>query len=538
MGLLAVSASTYSLPFMPIDARGLAMGGTGVASSRLAHAPAYNPSLLTQVQESDDFAILLPQIAVVVADDGAVIKTGNSIKEETTPKFDRLFESGNSNNFRSSLEGMKTASGELSTAISNVKSVTTPAQIQASKDELVDKNGKFKTSIDKLRTQIKVTNSITDELNAKLGDISGSPLRARAGIATAFAFPSKKMAFAVSVRNDAHLSAQVFFTQKDRNLLSAYGRAIDEYTEGAYALPESVDTIIKSLEAGSVPDSTKLETLKNSVNKTQSFDSSLVSTANGDVRILEGGKLSYAGQNPKFNSQLQIAALNILEIGLSAARIFDIENRLVSFGITPKVLSVNTFHYGTSMQNKTGSITDSRTSYVDGNIDLGASYRFGETSGWMAAVSIKNLIPSSYKTKDAIIRDKDGIEIDRISGPTLKISPQLRVGGSYENSWFMGTAELDITKNAPVAFEQATRYLSLGTEFNLYDHAQLRMGLRTNMSADDLVDQSVLSFGVGLSPSIVEMNLAVLANPSAINMTSLTELQGEFGLAFEMGLAF
>ena len=64
VAVTALSIQTaYAAPFMPMDARGLAMGNTGVASAKLAHAPAYNPSLLAQAGEKDDFALLLPPIA-------------------------------------------------------------------------------------------------------------------------------------------------------------------------------------------------------------------------------------------------------------------------------------------------------------------------------------------------------------------------------------------------------------------------------------------------------------------------------------------
>ena len=61
--------SAVAAPFMPMDARGLAMGNTGVASAQRAHAPAYNPSLHSQAHESDDFALMFPQIGVNVDDE-------------------------------------------------------------------------------------------------------------------------------------------------------------------------------------------------------------------------------------------------------------------------------------------------------------------------------------------------------------------------------------------------------------------------------------------------------------------------------------
>lgn len=535
MGLLAASASTYSLPFMPMDARGLAMGGTGVASSRLAHAPAYNPSLLTQAQDDDDFAILFPQIGAVAADEGGVYSNGNDIKDDVLPRFDKLFANSGNDNFKASLEKMNTATTDLGTAIDALKADPTDA---ARLETVKTKNAALRSSITELRTQVSKVNSATDELNKKLGDISGNPLRARIGVATGFAFPGKKLAFALSIRNDLNISARATFTPKDRTLMSAYGKAVEGYSKGSYVLPDAVDTIVNKAEGGTAVSLTELDSLKSKTDAIKNYNSNSV---DGNVGIIQNGELSDSAKNPEFNSTLQFAGMNITEVGISAAREFNIKGEKVSFGITPKIVSIETFHYGTSMENKEkinkDSIQQARTSYIDANIDLGASYRFDDT-GWMVGATIKNLIPKSYKTSDTDIKDKNGIVIKKLKGPELKIMPQLRVGGSYENSWFTGTAELDITENDPVAFEQATRYLAFGAEFDLYDTAQFRTGLRSNLSADSPLEQSVVSLGLGLSPSIVELNLAVMVNPSTINMKSLSEFKGELGLAFEMGFAF
>lgn len=539
MGLLAASAGTYSLPFMPIDARGLAMGGTGVASSRLAHAPAYNPSLLTQAQEDDDFAILFPQIGAVAADEGDVINTGKSIKDTTFPKFDKLFDQNSSNNLRTSLDELKTASTSLSTELDGLSGLNL-GNASSKYTSLKTANDNFSNSVSNVRSKIDEVNKTTDELNKKLGDISGNPLRARAGVATAFAFPSKKLAFALSISGDINLSARATFSQQDKSLISSYGKAVDGYSEQMEIVPKSVNDIlgkveqVKNGDGSAIPTPTDITGSKSKVEGIKTYDSETVSTAGGDIKIIENGALSNDAKSPKLNSKIQFAGMFIAEVGLSAAREFNIKNRNVSFGVTPKVVMVKTFHYGSSLDNEKSKnddgLEDSMTSHVGVNFDLGASYRFGEDSGWMAGVTIKNLIPKTYKTKDAKIKNKDGIVIDTLKGPELKINPQLRIGGAYENDWFMGTAELDVTENKPVAFEKATRYLAFGAEFDLYDTAQFRTGLRSNLSADSPLEQSVVSLGLGLSPSIVEINLAAMVNPF--------EPKRELGLAFEMGVAF
>lgn len=538
LSVLSASTSSLALPFMPLDARGMAMGNTGVASARLAHAPAYNPALLTQVQADDDFAILLPQFGVILADEGDVVKTGNTIKNTIFPKYEQLFSEGSANNFSASLKNMKTTSSALNTSLENAKAANDAASASAAVTDLKAKNSNFRGSIDDFRAQIKKMNEATAELNSSLGNISSNPLRVQAAMATAFAFPAYNYTFAMSIRDNLHVSARTVFTQKDRNLFAAYGLAAEGYTKGAYALPDSIDTAITSLETfaggGAAPNPADFDNLKGKSDGVSTYNSDEVNTAGGNIRIMKNGELSAESKNPQLDSNIQFAAINILELGFSGAHEFKIKDYNVSFGITPKILYIETFHYGTSMQNKSkidsSAINNARSSYVDVNLDLGASYRFPQYPSWLLGASIKNLIPKSYKTKDTDIKDENGIVIDKLSGPTLKVYPQLRVGGSYTNDWFVGSVDLDITENKPTAFEIPTRFLAFGAEFDLYDSAQFRLGARSNLRAPDPLKQSTLSVGFGLSPSILEFNLAAIVNPS--------DFKRELGLALELGMAF
>src|SRR5690606_16808520 len=89
------SQAVYAAPYMPMDARGLAMGNTGVASAKRAHAPAYNPSLLAQGSEKDDFAILLPQVGVQASDEQEIIDEAELLSDEIIPRFEKAVEGEN-----------------------------------------------------------------------------------------------------------------------------------------------------------------------------------------------------------------------------------------------------------------------------------------------------------------------------------------------------------------------------------------------------------------------------------------------------------
>lgn len=66
-GTLLVSSSAWATNGVP-DARGIAMGGTGVASADYLLAPFYNPALVAVYRDNDDIGLLLPGIGVSAQD--------------------------------------------------------------------------------------------------------------------------------------------------------------------------------------------------------------------------------------------------------------------------------------------------------------------------------------------------------------------------------------------------------------------------------------------------------------------------------------
>ena len=63
----ALAANTWT------EARGDAMGGTGVASAHYGTAALANPALLTRYDQSDDVSLILPAVGARVSDSGNLI---------------------------------------------------------------------------------------------------------------------------------------------------------------------------------------------------------------------------------------------------------------------------------------------------------------------------------------------------------------------------------------------------------------------------------------------------------------------------------
>lgn len=79
---IAFAQQASAAPLVPIDAKGLGMGGTGVASAKLAHAPQYNPALLSMADAEDDFAIIFPQLGALASDEDEMVESFDSLSKD------------------------------------------------------------------------------------------------------------------------------------------------------------------------------------------------------------------------------------------------------------------------------------------------------------------------------------------------------------------------------------------------------------------------------------------------------------------------
>ncbi len=206
-----------------------------------------------------------------------------------------------------------------------------------------------------------------------------------------------------------------------------------------------------------------------------------------------------------FTSSMRAVFMVLTEVGVSFAHKFD---GLGGFavGVTPKLLKVETYDYsfvGNEIDDIDIDIDQGKRSDSDFNIDVGIARDFG--LGWQAGVTVKNLISREYTTA---------------AGNRLKLEPMARAGIVHQPpfmSWITLAADVDLTENQPAGFDNKSRYLGLGAEFNLLRTLQLRVGYRRNLSElpSDL-DENLYSAGVGFSPLGVHLDLALAGNSNDI----------------------
>src|SRR5690554_5460473 len=502
---LTIPAATAA-PYQPMDARGLAMGNTGVASAMRAHAPAYNPSMLAQEFGKDGFAILLPQVGVSAAEEKEMVDTAQDIADYIFPSFEDATQMTDT--------GLEDRINDLQGSITSLERTINgfdPNNAQVSITNIQSANDDFKNNDKTINLSLINVHAATKVLTGALQSISGNPLAAKVGLSTTLAIPSKKFSAAVSLSGTANISARVNFSDNDINLLNSYAPA----ARGYVAIAQDISGAIVDLnENASTPAEIQAEADK--IASAQNKVTNLKNYTDGDG-IFIGGDLK---AEPDLESTVELVAVAIVDVGVSFAREFDFGGHAVAIGITPKIQKISTFHYGDEVDGfddiETDDVKDYQKDYTDFNLDIGASYRFGADNNWMAGAVVKNILGGSYDYANTLVTPKDDNGSPNgtpyyLPGGKVKLNPQVRGGIAYHSKWFNAAFDLDLIKNKAVAYEAETQYASLGVELDVFRTLQLRAGYRTNLvSGGTDVDTA----GFGLSPFGVHIDVAAMANPS------------------------
>ncbi|MEN9463918.1 MAG: hypothetical protein RL217_99 [Pseudomonadota bacterium] len=566
LAITTISAqSVYAAPFMPMDARGLAMGNTGVASAKRAHAPAYNPSLLSQANENDDFSFLFPQIGLSLTDEKSVIDEAQHINDDIFPDFEKYATDGDP------ATGTKSLQQNVDDLLQNIKTlenINIDVNSLQSKDDLLNALGKLKAGTQAIQKSTAAVqgnfgdiNNTVQELTASLRKVSDNPLSGRLGVAGVVAVPSKTFAVAVSATGTVNFSAKIKLANNDLDLLDAYVPAANGFVTAAETATGTINTSLDTLEeqinttdfndpaavnAAKIDFTKAKNDVKASANTLKGHNSAEVPAlgykdnsnhALGYKSIIQNGEFTDAASSPELSSTAEVVAVGVTDIGLSFSREFEIAEQKIAFGITPKIQKIFTAHYGNELDNfedvDSDVIDESRKDYSAFNLDVGASYRFGEDGNWMVGTVVKNLLGGEYNYVDITVIPTDSNGVPNgvpytLDGGKVSLSPQVRGGIAYLSKYLNVAFDLDLLKNDSLAYESATQYASLGAELDLWGWFQLRGGYRTNLAASGL---DSVSAGFGISPfDTLHLDLAAVTNPD--------KWEKEAGVALEMGLNF
>ncbi len=191
--------------------------------------------------------------------------------------------------------------------------------------------------------------------------------------------------------------------------------------------------------------------------------------------------------------------LEVTETGI-AIPIFSGNN--FKFGITPKVVNVNSYDYfellidvaaGTTILNQnTGKRM--HNSYV--NVDLGSAYDFN--NGFVFGLVARNLNSKEFTT---------------IFGNKIKLQPLMRAGIAYNSKYFTLAADMDLNENSAIAYGEKSKLVTIGAELNFFDWVAIRLGHQRNTAS--VSDQSMNSIGLGFTPFGVGLDIALMGNQYA-----------------------
>lgn len=105
-----------------MEARGDAMGGTGVASAHYGTAALANPALLTQYGPTDDFNLVLPSVGAQVSDPDKAVDSADDVKD-LWDRFDAAADSQS---------GVSESAAALKSKLSDLKNAHANGQVSAS----------------------------------------------------------------------------------------------------------------------------------------------------------------------------------------------------------------------------------------------------------------------------------------------------------------------------------------------------------------------------------------------------------------------
>lgn len=503
-----------AVPFAPTDARAMAMGGTGVASARTVHAVQFNPSLLSNAKEEDDFGLLLPQLGGYVSDQDDFIDNAEDFSDADY-----------ADDFTTAFNGIETAVSNSTQSFDDVNNAINADDLAA----LQVANASLASDVATLNTGTADLQLATTNLNSGLASLSGKPLRGGLGGGAGLAIPSKKFSAAISFNNSTSFSGQLDVAQADLNTLTNYTNALSAYTTELDAYAQASNDATAALAAidaagGSVTQAqldalddaqTALTTAKDNLD---AFSYGGVA-GEGDQVIFTAGELDPNADTVTLQSEINIIAVAISEAVLSFSREFNFQGRDVAIGLSPKLQRIDVYSYRVGVEDEIegDDISDFGTDKTSFNLDIGASTKFGKNDDILVGVVAKNLISQSIET----------VDLDPAKRTKVEVTPQLRAGVAYEAwGWVNLAADLDLMENDPVAFEDSTQFLGLGAEADVLGFMQVRLGFRTNLAASK---QEVVSGGLGLSPfGLFHLDLGAYANVS--------DPANEAGIVFEAGV--
>ena len=209
---------------------------------------------------------------------------------------------------------------------------------------------------------------------------------------------------------------------------------------------------------------------------------SMAVSARVDV-LIAGGLTNIATNQTELllpnTNVLTIAGVKTNEVGVSFARSFEVMDSKLSIGVTPKTVNVEALEYSESIATSntgTSSLLDNTVQDLGSftTIDVGIVMELA--NNFQLGVTAKNLIEEEM----TFLTTAGGVA-------TVSFDKQLTAGIAYSNEFLTIGADLDLTENDSLVSSALfpglkSKNMSVGMEVDIFDIAQLRVGMTKNIA--------------------------------------------------------
>lgn len=201
-------------------------------------------------------------------------------------------------------------------------------------------------------------------------------------------------------------------------------------------------------------------------------------------------------------SRVSAAGYSVADAGFSFGREVSTENipLLTSLGLGTNIkyqrLDVAGYSASISDYDEDDITSGDNHAHKNGfNADLGAVMTFDEDQRWVGSLAIRDL------KRNSVTND---------NGDTFKLDTRAIVGAGYQGDLFSLVGQVDLNKHGGMEnILDDVQYASIGAELDLWKHAQLRAGYRTDLNN---TEEDVITAGIGLSPfNLMSVDIAAFA---------------------------
>jgi len=185
------------------------------------------------------------------------------------------------------------------------------------------------------------------------------------------------------------------------------------------------------------------------------------------------------------------------ELGVSLARNFQLFGQKIAIGLKPKYVKVDNFFFSESINTVDASFSDLLDDKNQTGLGNFTTLDVGLVMGMTRHMQI-GLVATNLVSHQINFINSSGIPA------TLSFDTQARLGIAFRNDFLTLGADVDLIETDALLTSQnfqalKSQYVSVGSEFNLFDFMQLRIGAQKNIAdgISEAAKDTLYTAGIG-----------------------------------------